>query len=551
MLRPAVSYSRWSRPEQGTGDSLRRQQDQFSAFCQTHHLKPLADSEHPIDSGVSAFRGRNTQNGELGQFLLRVKTDPTLKGVVLVVENQDRLSRQRPWEALSVIKEFIDAGASIGDCMTNRIYDASTFQDDYSLMMLLMGSGQAHRYSEALSMRIKSARARNREQARDGKIVSKRGPFWVRLSADRQRWELIPDRVAHVKLIFELACAGKGCRAITTELEARGIKSPLGKDQWHPRVVHSVIEGREVLGEYQPKIRPTRSTSQPAGDPIRSYYPVVISRKLHDKANALLVARIVQRRGRPSKRVNVFAGILSDMKTEQPFHMETRTRGYAMLHCKYNSGGPSICYEKLLEAFCHAVEEIDPDSLVEPDPEVQSLIEELASIDAKLATIESRVKTEKDIDYLLDLLRDLGRDRQGIKQLLDEAEARRRNPVKQAFKSLKATRIDDPEGFRARLRLAIERMTMHVFRIKDEDGHARKAAWVEVAFRRDIKRAFAFSYRDGGGFLEKPVTMGGTIKVADGKWEFSCQDWLETGDRLSSKVKASRGVGASKPKKVR
>src|SRR5262249_23576498 len=90
----------------------------FTAFCRTHHLEPLAESEHPTDSGVSAFRGRNRQNGELGQFLMRVKTDPSLRGVVLVVEAQDRLSRQRPWEALSVIKEFIDAEVSIGDCMT-------------------------------------------------------------------------------------------------------------------------------------------------------------------------------------------------------------------------------------------------------------------------------------------------------------------------------------------------------------------------------------------------------------------------------------------------
>jgi hypothetical protein len=361
---------------------------------------------------------------------------------------------------------------------------------------------------------------------------------------------LIPDRVAHVRLIFELSCAGKGCHAIATELEARRIKSPGGKHQWHPAVIHRMIEGREVLGEYQPKIRPTRSTLQPTGDPIKGYYPAVISQKIHDKANALIVARIVERRGRPSKRINIFAGILSDMESKEPFHMETLIRrGYANLHCRYNSGGKTISYEKLVEAFCEAVEEIDPHSLVEPDPEVQSLIDELASIDAKLATIESRVKIEKDIDYLLDLLRDLRRDRQNIKRILDETEARRRNPVQQAVKSLKAARIDDPEAFRARLRLAVQSIAMHVFRIKDQDGHPRKAAWVEIVFRRDIKRAFAFSYRDVKGFLDVPVTMGGNIKVADGKWEFSCQDWRETGDRLSSRVNASRGVGASKRRK--
>jgi DNA invertase Pin-like site-specific DNA recombinase len=533
MSRPAVSYSRWSRPEKGKGDSLRRQREQFLSFCRTHDLRPLAGFDHPIDRGVSAFRGRNRKDGELGQFLHTVRTDPALKGVVVVVENQDRLSRQKTWEALGIIRELVDAGASVGDCMSGRIYDAGSFDDDIQIMNMVMGAGQANRYAENLSVRVKSARALNREQARGGKIVFKRGPSWVKLSADRSRWETIPERVGIVQLIFGLACQGKGCHAIVGELEARGIESPQGKKRWHPHIVHRIVKGREVLGEYQPKLRPTRSTSRPAGDPIPGYYPAIIDQKTYETANALLTKKLVQRRGRPSVRVNIFAGILKDGETGEPFHMKTRSlRGYAILHTRYASGGPIISYEKTVEAFCLAVKEMDPESLEESDPEVRALTMTLASLDGKLAEIDGRIKDETGpIGYLLDIRRDLTREKEATKDLLREAEAKKRNPVKAAVRNLQAASISDPESFRARLRLAVEGMKMHIFRIRDEAGHPRKAAWIEVIFRRGITRAFAFSYRDVKGFLTVPVTMGGTIKVADGKWEFACEGQLETGGR--------------------
>src|SRR5262245_11980151 len=98
--RMAVSYSRWSKKEQGSGDSRKRQQDQFLAFCRAHDLEPLPDEEHPVDDWVSAFKGKNFDKGSLGRFIERVKEDRGLKGVVLVVESQDRISRASPLEAI-------------------------------------------------------------------------------------------------------------------------------------------------------------------------------------------------------------------------------------------------------------------------------------------------------------------------------------------------------------------------------------------------------------------------------------------------------------------
>jgi DNA invertase Pin-like site-specific DNA recombinase len=561
IVRYAVSYSRWSRAEQGEGDSLRRQQREFLSFCRKHGLEPLPDHEHLVDDGVSGFTGRNATAGALGQFLTRAKYDPALAGIVLVIEAQDRFSREMPWDAMQRIKEFTDQGIDVGDCRTDHTYDAATFKRDCRKLRDLLSEGElAFKYSEHLSLRLKSARSGERERARKGELIGTGGsPFWLKLSADRKRWELLPEQVAKVRLIFKLACSGKGANQIMQELERRSMASPQGKLVWHPNAINRVIRGKAVLGQFQPCTSDAQGRSIADGESIENYYPRLIDQKTFDKANTLVTGRNLKRSGRPSSKINIFRGLLFNAGTGAPFHIRmmypdkepARPDKYRMLRDSYKGGGSSLNYEKLVEAFVQVVEEIDPNTLVEPDSEVQALAEELASLDAKLATIEARIKAEKDIGYLLDTKRDLTRDKQATRKLLDEAEAKHRNPVRQSVSSLKAGRIDDPQGYQARLRLAVERITMHVFRIKDQDGRPRKAAWVEVSFRRDIKRAFAFSYRDGRGFLEKPVTMGGTIRVADGKWEFVCGGSRETGAIAPAAANASKDVGGSKRTKVR
>src|SRR5215467_1963131 len=92
-MRRAYSYIRFSTPEQAKGDSLRRQTELSERYAREHGLT-LDDKLTFRDLGKSAFRGKNAQEGELGDFIKAVEDGRIKRGSYLLVENLDRLSRQ-------------------------------------------------------------------------------------------------------------------------------------------------------------------------------------------------------------------------------------------------------------------------------------------------------------------------------------------------------------------------------------------------------------------------------------------------------------------------
>src|SRR4051794_6323398 len=87
----AFSFIRWSRAEQGAGDTLRRQLKLTEALCQR---RGWTLTELPPLEGKSAFKGEQRATGPLAEFLQMVKDRKVKKGSVLVVESLDRLSRE-------------------------------------------------------------------------------------------------------------------------------------------------------------------------------------------------------------------------------------------------------------------------------------------------------------------------------------------------------------------------------------------------------------------------------------------------------------------------
>src|SRR5262249_18626961 len=104
--------------------------------------------------------------------------------------------------------------------------------------------------SERKSERIGAAWGQKKKAARNGTILSRRLPAWVRIQDGRL--VLIPERAAVVRRIFQLAASGYGTKSIIATLERDGV-APFGwSGAWTRSYLGLLLSDRRVLGEYQP-----------------------------------------------------------------------------------------------------------------------------------------------------------------------------------------------------------------------------------------------------------------------------------------------------------
>src|SRR4051794_13641843 len=99
--RLAVSYSRFSDPKQGKGDSSDRQDRLFRDFCQRHTLTP--SGEVFADRGLSGYHDDHRKKGRLGHLLAAAENGCFEPGTVIVIEAWDRLGRLRPDKMIALI----------------------------------------------------------------------------------------------------------------------------------------------------------------------------------------------------------------------------------------------------------------------------------------------------------------------------------------------------------------------------------------------------------------------------------------------------------------
>src|SRR3954447_145103 len=112
-MRTGYSYLRYSSMQQGDGDSERRQGALAAQWCKRHDVQ-LDISRTYLDRGRSAYHGRHRQKGgALAAFLSEVERGDIPRGSLLIIENLDRLSRENPWDALSLLTGLVNNGVSV------------------------------------------------------------------------------------------------------------------------------------------------------------------------------------------------------------------------------------------------------------------------------------------------------------------------------------------------------------------------------------------------------------------------------------------------------
>jgi DNA invertase Pin-like site-specific DNA recombinase len=266
----AFIYIRFSTPRQENGSSKDRQLEACRAFIKA---KGWTEAGIIEDLGRSAWKGNHLTKGNLGKFAKRVFGSEFEPGkTVLVVENLDRLSRQRARITQRWVEDVCDAGMAIAHIAGNKVYDADNLSENLlSILEVLFIAEGANRYVENLSTRSKGSYEARLKQARiDNTAIGTIGPAWLKAVGKRPnvKWEPVPERVQIVHEIFDMTLAGKAPWAIAREFNQRREPSFTGIKWERTSIVKIIrnpaIEGDRVIGEGK--------MSAPTGEVLFGYY---------------------------------------------------------------------------------------------------------------------------------------------------------------------------------------------------------------------------------------------------------------------------------------
>jgi DNA invertase Pin-like site-specific DNA recombinase len=422
----AYSYLRFSTPEQAEGHSFERQYRAAKDYAKRHGLDLQEVSFR--DLGVSAYRGKNAIDGALGQFIATVDDGSISRGSYLLVENLDRLSRDRIMPALNRFSALLEKGINIVTLSDGKLYTQESLNNLPDLMLSLLAMSRAHEESKMKSQRLKAAWQNKRDRAAEGgHVLTAMAPAWLRLvrRGDDRIFEIRKDRAAVVRRIFKMALAGHGTASIAHRLNTEGVE-PFGDgetgarskaDGWHPSYIRKILGNEAVIGRFQPmrRVESGKKHREPDGPPIDNYFPGVL-KDSNDfyrvrRAPAGASGRTVN--GRHYPLANVLSGLVKCERCGGMLHNVNKGRrrktgtSDRYLACdnarrKGTCDAPAVRYRVVLAAIINSLEsgEIDLRSMMDVGGK-----DRRPQLRHTLDAIEGRIaETEASIANLLDAL---------------------------------------------------------------------------------------------------------------------------------------------------
>lgn len=251
-------YARFSSDKQAEGYSLERQLTQGRAYVERMGWLHSPDREIK-DEGLSAFHARNRAEGAaLFDFERRAREGQFKHGVVLCVENIDRLSRQGAKASAQLIWMLNENGVSVATWHDQHLYRSGDDSDMMDIFSIVIKAQVANEESVKKSKRSLASWAKKKENIRQGSkaAMSNSIPAWLAVDPVTKVMQPIPERVAVLDEIFDWYNDGVGVTNIVRRLNQRNepswtvgarIKKNYG---WGESYVHRLLVWRAVLGEY-------------------------------------------------------------------------------------------------------------------------------------------------------------------------------------------------------------------------------------------------------------------------------------------------------------
>jgi DNA invertase Pin-like site-specific DNA recombinase len=409
MKLKAYSYIRMSTEAQLQGDSLRRQTEASRRYAEAHELELVTDVDlHDI--GVSAYSGDNVSQGKFGRFLKAVRAGQIEKGSYLLVESFDRISRQTPLTALDSFKAIVEAGLVLVTLDDGQVYRDNIRTDQLLLSILKMV--RANEESSLKGERVAKAWANKRANA-DSKKLTARCPSWLRLTADRSKFEIIEERAQIVRRIFNEVNSGLGVYTIVRRLNAEKVPTfTRWAKGWAHSTVNKVVNSPAVIGNFQPN-RLVNGKRVPEGEIKVGYYPRIISDATYEAAQRIRFSRLTRpsdgQKGSGGRKGKHYANLFSKLAVcSHCGHAMTYLnkgkppKGQAYLTCSdalHNRGcqiNGRWRYDHFEDAFLKFVERLDLASIVSSE-EHQSkradLVRQLDALEGRQKILENEIKT--------------------------------------------------------------------------------------------------------------------------------------------------------------
>ncbi|MEI7730145.1 MAG: recombinase family protein [Verrucomicrobiota bacterium] len=269
-MKRAYNYVRFSSPPQEWGASERRQDDAAKAYCAKNGLTLV---EKYIDKGVSAWKGKNKKNA-LGE-LVKVLT----AGDYLLVEDEDRISRENPLTAGNFLLEIVKKGVSIVTVKDGKIITEKNFFEPNVFLPTILKAMLAHQEDNKKSDRLLDAWEERRQDIIKGKDRFGKLPFWLKRDKNTNALIRIPEAEKVVRDIFEMCNNGMGIRTIAANLiktNTPTYRTSKGKPtNWNISTVKHVLSSPTVYGAYQSR-RKINGKKINEGPLVENILPVIV-----------------------------------------------------------------------------------------------------------------------------------------------------------------------------------------------------------------------------------------------------------------------------------
>jgi DNA invertase Pin-like site-specific DNA recombinase len=299
-------YARFSNAVQEGGTSIERQVELAERYAAQHGLE-LDHSLKLRDHAVSAFRGKNRDEGALGELLKLIASGDIPAGSTVLIESVSRLSRMPQRKARRILEEIVEAHVAVVFMDSQRKYTLENIDDLGHDITFTVESHAAHKLSADLQRYRTAAWKRAQERARESRQPATRMvPRWIDVPTTRNakgrvehgKPQLIPERAKVVRRIFKDYLAGAGKESIAKALNEEGVPTwDAGKrtaPHWRHTYISKILVNRAVIGEYHPhtteRVEGGPRRRKPNGDPIPNFYPAVIGVETFNRAQVLLKA---------------------------------------------------------------------------------------------------------------------------------------------------------------------------------------------------------------------------------------------------------------------